>query len=98
MGKATSTRQLAQNKKKKKKQRNTEKWLGGGKPRKRLVAHNAQSIIPYPRLACLPAVAADGPPAPPPRIDLFPLLRRPVLAGRRYGWGFIPSFEDGWVH
>lgn len=68
-----------------------------GNPEKRLVAHNAQSIIPYPRLACLPAVAADGPPAP-PRIDLFPLLRRPVLAGRRYGWGFIPSFEDGWVH
>lgn len=59
--------------------------------------HSRSSLI-HASPAYPPLQRTDPLPPPPPRIDLFPLLRRPVLAGRRYGWGFIPSFEDGWVH
>lgn len=94
MGKATSTRQLTRNKKKK--QRNTDKWLGGGEPRKKAGCANAQSIH-HPPPPAYPPLQRTG---PLPRIDLFPLLRRPVVADGRYGWGFpsYSSFEDGWVH
>lgn len=94
MGKATSTRQLTQNKKKK--QRNAEKWLKEGNRKKGwLRTMHSRSIIPR----RLPTRRCSGR-APCPGSTCFRCCDDQLwlMGGTDGGSLAIPSVEDGWVH